>query len=214
MNVPTEYVKQKSPERFPNTGQPKLFRAPGRVNLIGEHTDYNQGFVMPIAIDLACYAAVSSPGGDRERLRLYSEDLLQGGEWLVSEIGDMRPRKSWVDYVLGVAQQLVRAGHPVNSADVLIHSTVPVGSGRVHRLLWRSPVLSRSAPAIWTGWSLRGCASAPKTNSWGMPCGIMDQYVSLFGQENAAILIDCRFARAQRLYRYRRTSRLSPSTPW
>ena len=59
MSVPTDYVKQKFPERFPKTGQPKLFRAPGRVNLIGEHTDYNQGFVMPIAIDLACYAAVS-----------------------------------------------------------------------------------------------------------------------------------------------------------
>jgi len=192
VNVPTEYVKQKFPERFPNTGQPKLFRAPGRVNLIGEHTDYNQGFVMPIAIDLACYAAVSSPGGDRERLRLYSEDLLQGGEWLVSEIGDMRPRKSWVDYVLGVAQQLVRVGHPVNSADVLIHSTVPVGSG-----LSSSAALEvSSALALGAGdmdrLELARLCQRAENEFVGMPCGIMDQYVSLFGQENAAILIDCR----------------------
>ena len=96
-------------ERFKTT--PDLFRAPGRVNLIGEHTDYNFGFVLPIAIDLACYAA-SAPNRDGV-FRVYSLNYSEGREWPV----DRSPHRcnlagDWTDYVIGVARQIPRDARP------------------------------------------------------------------------------------------------------
>jgi galactokinase len=189
--TPTDHLKEIFAERFPTSSAPQLFRAPGRVNLIGEHTDYSEGFVMPIAIDLACFAAVAR-SSEPEMFRVYSEDLLEGSELPVQEIADAKPRGKWVDYVLGVAQQLARSGHEVLSSDLLIHSTVPVGSG-----LSSSAALEvSSAMALVTGSiskiELARLCQRAENEFVGMPCGIMDQFVSIFGEEHAAILIDCR----------------------
>jgi galactokinase len=188
---PADYLKEVFPERYPNSGTPKLVRAPGRVNLIGEHTDYSEGFVLPIAIDLACFAA-AAPSSERGMLRLYSEDLLQGSELPVDEIAAAKPRGQWVDYVLGVAQQLVNAGREVPSCDLLVHSTVPVGAGlSSSAALEVSSALALGAGSMDKIELARLCQRA-ENQFVGLPCGIMDQFVSVFGEEHAAILIDCR----------------------
>jgi len=169
----------------------RLWRAPGRVNLIGEHTDYNLGFVLPMALELACYtAAAPRPDG---RLRVYSENLGEAREWLLSELSDLGPAGDWSDYPLGVARELVSAGFPVRPSNLLIWSTVPPGSG-----LSSSAALEVSvALALLDGRRIeplelaRLCRRA-ENNFVGAPCGIMDQYVAVFGRAGSAIRIDCR----------------------
>ncbi len=166
---------------------PDLFRAPGRVNLIGEFTDFNLGFVLPIAIDLACYTA-SAP--NREGLlRVYSRNLQQARQWPVEQVGALRPSGDWSDYVIGVARQLP-LGH---GRDLLIHSTVPFGSG-----LSSSAALEVSS-ALALGWGgelpsleLAELCRRAENEFVGLASGIMDQYVSIFGSRDAALLIDCR----------------------
>jgi galactokinase len=192
LSTPTDYLREIFPERFPASSAPALCRAPGRVNLIGEHTDYSEGFVLPIAIDLACFIAASSPSAEPGQFRVYSEDLLEGSELPASEIPDARPRGTWIDYVLGVAQQLARSGREVKSSDLLIHSTVPVGSGlSSSAALEVSTALALGAGSMDKMELARLCQRA-ENEFVGMPCGIMDQFVSIFGRENAALLIDCR----------------------
>ncbi len=172
--------------RFHST--PDVFRAPGRVNLIGEHTDYNFGFVLPIAIDLVCYAA-SAPNRDG-LLRVYSINSEQGREWPVSRVPDLLPARDWSDYVIGVARQIPN----LRGRDVMFYSTVPLGAG-----LSSSASLEVSS-ALALGWpqtegpslDLARLCQAAENKFVGLPSGIMDQYVSIFGQEHAAILIDCR----------------------
>ncbi len=167
---------------------PDVFRAPGRVNLIGEHTDYNFGFVLPIAIDLVCYAA-SAPNRDG-LLRIYSMNSEQGREWPVSRVPDLLPARDWSDYVIGVARQMPN----LRGRDVMFYSTVPLGSG-----LSSSASLEVSS-ALALGWpqtdgpslELAKVCQAAENNFVGLPSGIMDQYVSIFGREHAAIQIDCR----------------------
>jgi galactokinase len=178
-------------KRYGGSGEVRIYRAPGRVNLIGEHTDYNLGFVLPVALDMACcVAAASSPDG---RLRIHSEDHDETREWLLGELPGLRPARHWTDYPIGVAQELLRAGFGIQPLDLLVRSSVPEGSG-----LSSSAALEVScALALLWGRPLdplelaRLCQRA-EINFVGMPCGIMDQYVSIFGRENAAIKIDCR----------------------
>jgi galactokinase len=169
----------------------RVFRGPGRVNLIGEHTDYNLGFVLPMALDMACFTA-AAPGSDG-KLRVRSQDLDQSREWAVADLAALQPAHDWGDYVAGVAQQLARAGFSVAPANLLVHSTVPVGSG-----LSSSAALETStALALLSGRPMEKlelvklCRRA-ENEFVGMPCGIMDQYISVFGRERAAVKIDCR----------------------
>jgi galactokinase len=169
----------------------RVFRAPGRVNLIGEHTDYSFGFVLPVALDLATYIA-TAPSADG-KLRMYSEFRKEMREWNAAEIGALAPARHWTDYPIGVAVELVRAGFAVEPANLLIRSTVPEGSG-----LSSSAALEVSAAlALLSGRAMdpldlaRLCQRAER-NFVGMPCGIMDQYISVFGREHSAVEIDCR----------------------
>jgi galactokinase len=174
----------------------RVFRAPGRVNLIGEHTDYNLGFVCPVALDLATLVA-SAPSGDG-RLHIYSEQYRQSAELDVPEIGRLRPRHDWTDYPIGVAQELVHMGVSLEPRNLLVRSTVPEGSG-----LSSSAALEVSSALAF----LEGRAIDPlqlallcqraERNFVGMPCGIMDQYVAVFGEEHAAICLDCRSLKHQ-----------------
>lgn len=185
MAGPAQLVIEAFESRFRST--PDVACAPGRVNLIGEHTDYNSGLVLPMAIDLACYAA-SAPNRDG-LLRIYSENLKQARQWPIDQLGQLRASGDWSDYVIGVARQLeFRRGR-----DLLVSSRVPLGSG-----LSSSAALEVST-ALALGWSgslpspeLAKLCRRAENDFIGLPSGIMDQFVSVFGCENAAVLIDCR----------------------
>ncbi|HTT64325.1 MAG TPA: galactokinase [Bryobacteraceae bacterium] len=174
----------------------RVFRAPGRVNLIGEHTDYNLGFVLPVALHLATYVA-TAPSTDG-RLHLYSEDRNESAEWPVGEIACLAPRRHWTDYPVGVAQELIRAGFAVEPANLLIRSTVPEGSGlSSSAALEVSSALAQLAGRRMAPLELARLCQRAERDFVGMPCGIMDQYVSVFGEEHAAICIDCRSLKHQ-----------------
>ncbi len=172
----------------------RVFRAPGRVNLIGEHTDYNLGFVLPIALDLACFVAVAD--SDDGHLSLYSEEKRRLRSWPVADLAQLAPAHDWTDYVIGVASELVRAGYPIQPKRLLIRSTVPEGSG-----LSSSAALEVSAALALLGGReiaplrLAELCQRAETGFVGLPCGIMDQYISVFGRENSALKIDCRSLR-------------------
>jgi len=169
----------------------RVFRGPGRVNLIGEHTDYNLGFVLPAALDMACFIAAAPGAGGK--LRVYSQELDQSRECDVADLAGLQPAKDWSDYVFGVAQQLVRAGFDVAPANLLIHSTVPVGSGlSSSAALETSTALALLAGRPMEKLELVKLCRRAENEFVGMPCGIMDQYISVFGRENAAVKIDCR----------------------
>jgi galactokinase len=184
-------MKQTFQELFGPTEGMRTFRAPGRVNLIGEHTDYNLGFVLPVALDLATTVAIA-PSRDG-MLRIYSEHRQEMRQWKAQEVGGLSPAHDWSDYPIGVARELVQAGFPIQPANLLISSTVPEGSG-----LSSSAALEvSSALAFLHGRTLNPlelallCQRAER-NFVGMPCGIMDQYISVFGRRNCAVEIDCR----------------------
>lgn len=186
MAVPAQLLVEAFEARFQST--PDLFRAPGRVNLIGEHTDYNLGFVLPIAIDLACYAAVAP--NRRGVFRVDSLNFEQTREWPLERIGELKPSRDWSDYIVGVIRQIPK----LRGLDLMIYSTVPVGSGL------SSSASLEVATAMAAGFDCeetdrlelaRLCRRA-ENDFVGLPSGIMDQYVSVFGQEKAAVKIDCR----------------------
>lgn len=182
---------EKFQARYGSRHRPRLFRAPGRVNLIGEHTDYNLGFVLPIALDLACYVAAAPATGPY--LRVYSVNTGEERRWEVARLGELRPARDWGDYVAGVAVELVRAGFEIRPADLLIESTVPFGGG-----LSSSAALEVStALALLDGrpiepLELARLARRAENEFAGMPCGIMDQYIAVFGRRGCALKIDCR----------------------
>jgi galactokinase len=171
---------------------PRLFSAPGRVNLIGEHTDYNDGFVLPVAIDMRTVVA-GIPRDDR-RVIVRSLDMDETAEFDLDIPGETR-RGLWIDYVEGVARMLEARGIALGGANLILESDVPVGSG----------LSSSAALEISTGFALISLAEGTLDRvelalagqlaehiHVGTMVGIMDQYISALGQEGHALLIDCR----------------------
>src|SRR5436190_63876 len=167
------------------------FRAPGRVNLIGEHTDYNLGFVLPIALDLECVVE-TAPSPDA-RLHVHTENLHESADWALADLPKLSPSHNWTDYVVGVARELIAARYPVAPQTLRIRSSVPHGAG-----LSSSASLEVScALAMLDGrpiekLELAKLCQRAERNFVGVPSGIMDQYVSVFGVAGAAIEVDCR----------------------
>lgn len=167
-------------------------RAPGRVNLIGEHTDYNDGFVLPMALEHSTWVAVAARDDDQVRaasLDLNAEEEWRAGAW------NPRQRGEWASYVVGVMNLLRQEGARIEGVDLLISSDVPVGSG-----LSSSAALEVSAAhalAALGGVRLEPAALAnlcrrTEHEFAGVPCGIMDQYVSALARADHAFLLDCR----------------------
>ena len=191
MAVTSSELTERFAATFPESGKPALYRAPGRVNLIGEHTDYNLGFVLPVAIDRACFTA-AAPGRDG-LLRIYSDDLHKGFEIPVAEIATARPSHAWTDYVIGVANQLAARGFDIPATDLLIHSTVPVGSGLSSSAsLEVATALALLGERAMDRVELAKLCHRAENDFVGMPCGIMDQFISVFGKAHRALKIDCR----------------------
>lgn len=174
----------------------RTFRAPGRVNLIGEHTDYNGGFVLPVAIQMATWVTVAA----REDRRVVAsssavaEPELRIAEFDLDDVNAIR-RGQWSDYVQGVAMEMERAGHRLSGADLEIWSDVPIGAG-----LSSSAALEVStAMALLAncGFSMsrvevaKLCQRA-ENEFVGARCGIMDQFTSCCARAGHALLLDCR----------------------
>jgi len=171
---------------------PRTIRAPGRVNLIGEHTDYNDGFVMPAAIGFSVFVRVW-PREDR-KLEIRSENFGDQIEFDLDE-PNPAPRQHWSDYAVGVAVMLERAGHRLRGAHLQLRGEVPVGSG----------LSSSAAVEVATACALTAnsdlsidkrelaliCQRA-ENEFVGARVGIMDQFTSLFGQAQRALMLDCR----------------------
>ena len=170
----------------------QVFRAPGRVNLIGEHTDYNDGFVMPAAIEFYTWIAVA-PRDDR-RLVIHSTNFPDSIE-VDLQADEPSPRSHWTDYVVGVAVMLGRAGHRLRGANLLVHGEVPIGAG-----LSSSAAIEVAAGLALLGVSglamqradLAKLCQRAENEFVGARCGIMDQFISCCGRAEHAVLLDCR----------------------
>jgi galactokinase len=177
--------------------QPRLFQAPGRINIIGEHVDYSGGLVMPAAIDRRCIVALAPNGTNT--LRVSSANLDAETEL---DLAALLPRRDWTDYIAGVAAVLQRAGVPVSGHDIWIDSAVPIGAG-VSSSAALEVALARAftATAAHTagGVEIARWAQAAENDFVGMPCGIMDQFASANGVSGSALLLDCRSLEAQPL---------------
>jgi len=170
----------------------RLFRAPGRVNLIGEHTDYNDGFVLPVAIDFQIFAAVARRAD--HGLRIHSLNLGETVSFAL-DAGAPRRRGHWSDYPLGVAATLMRAGHALTGADLLLYGEVPPGAGLSSSAALE--VATALALIAVAGLELSPLETAKlcqraENEFVGTLCGIMDPFVSRLAQAGHALLIDCR----------------------
>ncbi len=176
--------------RFGTTAS--AYRAPGRVNLIGEHTDYNEGFVLPAAIDFYCWAA-AAPRGDG-KLVIYSENFNETIEARLDSLSPL-PEKHWANYPLGVAWALRRAGKPISGANVYIAGEVPLGAGLSSSAAVEVSValalLRQSGDAENRAELAKLCQKA-ENEFVGARVGIMDQFISCFGRASHALLLDCR----------------------
>jgi galactokinase len=172
---------------------PRLFSAPGRVNLIGEHTDYNDGFVLPIAIDRRTYVAGSARRDTRVLVRSVNAD--SSIEFDLAQPGPPR-RGSWIDFVEGTAQALLERGVPISGANLLLDSDVPTGAGlsasAALELSVGYALASLAGGTDLDGVQLALAGQAAEHRYVGTLCGIMDQYVAALGQKGKALLIDCR----------------------
>jgi galactokinase len=183
-------LRNKFRARFGGSGS--AVRAPGRVNLIGEHTDYNEGFVLPAAIDFSCWVVIATRN-DR-KIELYSENFDEAVEATLDDLR-IRATEKWANYALGTAWSLEQAGYLLAGANLYIAGDVPLGAG----------LSSSAAVEVSTGYALLTAARIPieptrlallcqkaENEFVGARCGIMDQYVSCHGRAGNALLLDCR----------------------
>jgi galactokinase len=172
--------------------EPEIFAAPGRVNLIGEHTDYAEGFVMPVAIDFATLAAIS-PRNDG-KISIYSENFKEERSFDATAL-PVSASRHWSDYPMGVIAILAGEGHQMTGFNLSLLGDVPLGSGL------SSSAALEVATALAVSWLLKVQYPGPQLarlcqraeNEFvGANCGIMDQFISANGEEDHALLLDCR----------------------
>ena len=171
--------------------EPRLFSAPGRVNLIGEHTDYNDGFVLPIAANLRTFVAAAQRADDT--FRVYSCDLQDHAEFTLS--ASEPPAKGWRSYVYGVSQVLKSNGHDLRGANVAIASDVPRGAGLSSSAALEISfgfALLRLGTGDFDLLELALAAQRAEHDFVGTRSGLMDQLTAVFADTNQALLIDCR----------------------
>jgi galactokinase len=176
--------------RFGTT--PRIYRAPGRVNLIGEHTDYNDGFVMPAAIGFSCHVA-AAPRDDR-RLVVESETIGRHAEWSLDEPDPMQ-RHDWSQYIIGVAALLRRRDPGLRGATLLLTSDVPMGAGLSSSAaveVSAAIALSDLSNIEMTPLDVARLCQQSEIEFVGARCGIMDQFIACHGRAGHAVLLDCR----------------------
>lgn len=174
--------------------------APGRVNLIGEHTDYNDGFVFPMALERYTVAFGASRPDRRVHLASLAEP--ETHEVALDQPLVPRPKGSWVNYPMGVLAGFLESGSRISGMDVLVHSCVPLGGGLSSSAALEVAVATLLEAA--TGVRLDPVEKAllcqrAEHRFAGMPCGIMDQFIAVLGQPDHALLLDCRSYRFEQV---------------
>lgn len=171
--------------------EPIVVTSPGRINIIGEHTDYNDGFVLPAAIDKAIYVAVSKRGDDL--ISLYAEDYRESHEVRLSDIAISE--KHWPNYILGVVDQYQKRGATLGGFNLYIDGDVPLGAGLSSSAAVECAVtlaLSELFDLNVERLDIPQIAQKAEHTYAGVMCGIMDQFASAFGKEKNVIKLDCR----------------------
>ena len=172
--------------------RPVLVQAPGRVNLIGEHTDYNEGFVLPAAIGFRTQIAIAQR--DDRRLLVTSENYAESVEFDLDDM-PVSARVHWSDYVAGVARLLDRALGGLPGANLYIHGNVPLGAGLSSSASLEVAVckaLLEISGKTLEGVSVARLCQRAENEFVGARCGIMDQFISVHGKRNHALRLDCR----------------------
>ena len=166
-----------------------LYASPGRVNLIGEHTDYNGGFVFPGAIDKLIVAAIKP--NDTDIVRVYSYDMKETAEFALDE----KPTASWALYIYGVISEISKRGLKVGGFDCVFGGDIPIGSGLSTSAALESTFAFALNDLFNLGLARIDMAligQAAEHNAVGVRCGIMDQFASVFGETDHLIRLDCR----------------------
>jgi galactokinase len=178
---------------FDHRGGARIFQAPGRVNLIGDHTDYNDGFVLPAAIDRQIVIAATAR--DDSLVNVYSRDFDAWDHFDVQKKIERLSGNLWGNYVRGIVWSLLREGFSLRGMDAVIAGDIPIGAGlsssAAIEVACGYAMLQLSDNEV-DGKFLARAAQKAENNFVGMRCGIMDQYISCLGQQNHALLIDCR----------------------
>lgn len=170
--------------------EPVVIRSPGRVNLIGEHTDYNKGFVLPAAINKAIYMAVARR--DDQELHFISEDLDQVYQGDTARITPTSLQ--WPDYMLGVIEQLQNAGHSIGGFNCVFGGDIPPGAGMSSSAALECATIYSLNEIFGLGLdtlSMVKLSQKAENEFVGVQCGIMDQFASMFGRKQHVIRLDC-----------------------
>jgi galactokinase len=180
-------------------GQPRIYRAPGRVNLIGEHTDYNEGFVMPAAINFSTFVAVKRR---HDRLINIRSEIFNEDASLDLANPPARGSRHWSDYPFGVAVKLQESGHNLCGANLFVHSEVPLGSGlsssAAIEVSTALGLLDVSGAQIDRMRLAKICQQA-ENEFVGARTGLMDQFIACFGKADHALMLDCRSLESEAL---------------
>jgi galactokinase len=184
-----EIVKKEFQKHFGEGGE--FYASAGRINLIGEHTDYNGGFVFPGAIDKGMMALIKLNGSDK--VRAYSVDLKDYAEFGFNE--EDAPKASWARYIFGVCREIIKRGGALKGFDTAFAGDVPLGAGMSSSAALESTYAFALNDIFKLGidkFELARIGQATEHNYCGVKCGIMDQFASVFGKKGSLIRLDCR----------------------
>ena len=169
----------------------QMFASPGRINLIGEHTDYNGGFVFPGAVDKGIVAAIRPNGSDK--INAFSIDMNESAEFGIVE--EAAPSQGWARYIFGVVREMAKRGVAVGGFDTVFAGDVPLGAGMSSSAALES-TYAFAINELWNGgidkFELARVGQATEHNYCGVKCGIMDQFASVFGKAGHLMRLDCR----------------------
>ena len=182
-------IRDKFQELFNTEGA--VFASPGRINLIGEHTDYNGGFVFPGAIDKGMIAEIKPNGTGK--VRAFSIDLNDYAEFGLNE--EDAPKASWARYIFGVCREIIKRGGQIQGFDTVFAGDVPLGAGMSSSAALESTYAFALNELFSLGidkFELAKIGQSTEHNYCGVNCGIMDQFASVFGKEGSLIRLDCR----------------------